>query len=149
MGGPGPYLEQATSRQGVPLISALLQLQTPGSSVRATLERAKEAFSAIDMHSLSPGDAERIDLNDPQAKLDALSGPAEYGTVCAFVSHSHHDDGKAKWRALLEWSRRFQAQHGRSPTLWIDKGCIRQGAVQDHLLTLPMHVSGCKQVSTT
>ena len=103
------------------LISSLLRLKDAPHDIDEVLKRTKANFRAINIEKVNQDQAHEIDLNDPRARLSSFSSVEEYGSVCAFVSHSHHDDGKAKWRALLEWSARFKAEYGCSPTLWIDK----------------------------
>lgn len=48
------------------------------------------------------------------------------GGVDAFISHSWHDSGGAKWALLTRWAKRFLLVHGREPVVWLDKGCIDQ-----------------------
>lgn len=48
------------------------------------------------------------------------------GGVDAFVSHSWHDSGGAKWALLTRWAKGFLLVHGREPVVWLDKGCIDQ-----------------------
>ena len=46
------------------------------------------------------------------------------GAVDAFISHSWHDPAAPKMEALFAWAAAFQAEHGRLPTVWLDKGCV-------------------------
>jgi hypothetical protein len=48
------------------------------------------------------------------------------GGVDAFISHSWHDSGPAKWALLTRWAHQFELAHGRQPVVWLDKGCIDQ-----------------------
>ena len=63
-----------------------------------------------------------------------------------FVSHSWHDPPATKWRALRRWAGAFEAQHGRAPTLWLDKACINQQAITQSLACLPIWLSGCDKL---
>jgi hypothetical protein len=89
--------------------------------------------------------------------LDATSGarsqdvfqrsqPALLGEIDAFVSHSWHDDTKAKWDALQTWCTAFSAKHGRQPKLWLDFCCIDQTNIEAHLRCLPVFLSGCHDI---
>ena len=63
--------------------------------------------------------------------------------VDAFLSHSWHDSGSAKWAALQAWAEAFERAHGRRPTIWLDKACIDQQNIQASLAGLPVYLSGC------
>jgi hypothetical protein len=74
------------------------------------------------------------------------SRPALMGEVDAFVSHSWHDDGHAKWDALTAWCEHFQALHGRQAKLWLDFCCIDQDNIEQSLRCLPLYLSGCRDL---
>lgn len=79
----------------------------------------------------------------------ALSRPVKVGegeAIDAFVSHSWHDDPRQKYGQLSRWCGRFRAEHGRDPTLWIDKVCIDQSRITDGLRMLPVNIMACEQV---
>lgn len=72
--------------------------------------------------------------------------PALLGEVDAFVSHSWHDDPRAKWDALQAWCDSFYAKHGRPPKLWLDFCCIDQHYIEATLSCLPLFLSGCTKL---
>jgi len=89
--------------------------------------------------------------------LDATSGarsqevflrsqPALLGEIDAFVSHSWHDDPKAKWDALQAWCKGFYEKFGRQPKLWLDFCCIDQNNIEANLRCLPVWLSACHQI---
>lgn len=95
--------------------------------------------------------ADRIDYehmkdNSPNPDLASLTEKGRLGFVDAFVSHSWHDDPDGKWLALQDFRREFKAEHGREPTLWIDKYSIDQNDIDDSLACLPVYLSGCQKL---
>ena len=51
-----------------------------------------------------------------------------------------------KYAVLAGWARAFEKEHGRTPTLWLDKACIDQGNIDASLSGLPVFLSGCKRL---
>ena len=47
---------------------------------------------------------------------------------------------------LKEVVQTFQAEHGRTPTFWLDKSCIDQTSIQDGLRVLPINIMAAAQV---
>jgi len=84
--------------------------------------------------------------SQPDPTLFELSMPAKIGEVDAFISHSWSDDPDAKWAALQQWRQAFRGSHAREPTVWIDKLCIDQTAIDENLLCLPVFVAGSKKL---
>jgi CRP-like cAMP-binding protein len=74
-----------------------------------------------------------------------LSEPCEPGTIDFFVSHSHKDDPNAKFRELHALAERFEEQHGREPTFWLDKVCIDTRDLSEQLKCLPLFVMACSK----
>eukprot|EP00929_Paragymnodinium_shiwhaense_P045529 TRINITY_DN23256_c0_g3_i2.p1 TRINITY_DN23256_c0_g3~~TRINITY_DN23256_c0_g3_i2.p1 ORF type:complete len:245 (+),score=21.30 TRINITY_DN23256_c0_g3_i2:1058-1792(+) len=72
-----------------------------------------------------------------------LSEPCHLSACDAFLSHSWHDNGEQKWKAIAEWCMTFCEVHGRSPRLWLDKVCVNQRDIQSDLQCLPIFVAGC------
>jgi hypothetical protein len=72
------------------------------------------------------------------------SQPAHLGEIDAFVSHSWHDDARAKWDILEAWCKNFSKKHGRQPKLWLDFCCIDQNNIEASLRCLPVYLSGCR-----
>ena len=65
-----------------------------------------------------------VDLaSNADTGLNTRIVPLALGKADAFLSHSWHDDPDAKWAALEGWVGRFEAEHKRSPMLWLDKVC--------------------------
>ena len=60
------------------------------------------------------------------------------GGCDAFISHSWHDDGAAKFNALSAWASAFEAEHRRPPIVWLDKASIDQDDIEASLSCLPV-----------
>ena len=60
-----------------------------------------------------------------QHSLADLTHTCALGNCDAFLSHSWRDSsgagGAAKWESLTRWANEFEDEHGRGPTLWLDK----------------------------
>jgi len=110
--------------------------------VQAHREAAKR-FRSIRLSELT---FEDLATNDPNPALFNLAAPANLHECDAFISHSWHDNAKAKWKALQEWRADFIEQHGREPTLWFDKCCIDQNNIDQDLRCLPIFLSGCRSL---
>ena len=61
-------------------------------------------------------------------------------------SHSWHDDPELKWDALQAWRADFKSLHRREPTVWIDKYCIDQQAIDKSLACPPVYLAGCNKL---
>jgi len=107
------------------------------------LVKSRERFRCVLPRVLR---AEDMRKPDPDPFLYVLSKSASLGSCDAFVSHSWSDDADAKWAVLQEWCASFRAQHGREPSLWIDKFCINQADVGADLQCLPVFMCGCKEL---
>lgn len=84
-----------------------------------------------------------LDNND----LFNLSRSVQKGEVVdLFMSHSWHDDAKAKWGALVRVVTDFRARRGREPTFWLDKTCIDQRNIGNGLRVLPINVMSCERM---
>ena len=80
-------------------------------------------------------------------KVYDLSRKVRYGEkIDFFISHSWHDNGKAKLTQLEALSEKFKAKHRRYPTFWFDKCCIDQDNITDGLKVLPINVYACNQM---
>jgi hypothetical protein len=66
------------------------------------------------------------------------------GQCDAFISHSWHDDGAAKYAALASWASAFENEHHRLPVVWLDKASINQDDIEASLACLPVYLAGCK-----
>ena len=109
-------------------------------AVNAMVEQAKQNFYAIPTSSLH-----LVDLaSNEDTGLNERVCHAELGDVDAFVSHSWHDSGEPKFTALMDWAKGFERQQGRTPTVWLDKACIQQAAIEESLRMLPIFLSGCR-----
>eukprot|EP00931_Biecheleriopsis_adriatica_P034087 TRINITY_DN19725_c0_g1_i3.p1 TRINITY_DN19725_c0_g1~~TRINITY_DN19725_c0_g1_i3.p1 ORF type:complete len:278 (+),score=28.27 TRINITY_DN19725_c0_g1_i3:368-1201(+) len=73
-----------------------------------------------------------------------LTRPCNLGDCDVFLSHSWHDDADLKWAALESWCDWFQAQHGRTPTIWLDLACIDQNHIDEALECLPVFLAACQ-----
>eukprot|EP00931_Biecheleriopsis_adriatica_P020490 TRINITY_DN13679_c0_g2_i15.p1 TRINITY_DN13679_c0_g2~~TRINITY_DN13679_c0_g2_i15.p1 ORF type:complete len:638 (+),score=71.08 TRINITY_DN13679_c0_g2_i15:82-1995(+) len=79
-------------------------------------------------------------------ELYELSHPCQLSECDVFLSHSWHDDKDAKWAELSRWCEDFRLDHGRSPTLWLDKVCINQSDITRDLECLPIFLAGCNNL---
>jgi len=52
----------------------------------------------------------------------ALMAPA-FDEVDAYISYTYAGDIQAKYVALSTWAGYFEEQHGRPPTVWLDRAC--------------------------
>jgi len=87
----------------------------------------------------------------PSSLLERLtshwrSEPRLMGQCDAFISHSWSDPPGPKWAALSAWAEAFEEEHGRLPTVWLDKLCIDQRNVQEALACLPIFLAGCDRL---
>jgi len=111
-----------------------------GRDVKDVLVCSKDTFYYVSAASLT-----REDMSEsrPNPELQRLAQRALLGHVDAFVSHSWSDNADAKWMQLQRWRAAFKHKHNREPTLWIDKYCINQRAIDASLACLPVYLSGC------
>ena len=106
-----------------------------------------QATAIAQLRSLRIDLLHEADLASSQtdARLYALSSPAKYGEVDAFISHSWRDDGAVKWASLQRWRADFKrSSSGREPTVWLDKACLSPGDLDTQLALLPVFVASCK-----
>ena len=79
----------------------------------------------------------------------AISKPLPAGeSIDRFVSHSWGSDAGRRFDLLLEFSREFEAEHGRLPRLWLDKFSIHQTKEDLDLdvRLLPLFLLSCDRV---
>jgi hypothetical protein len=112
-------------------------------SVAEVVAQARTRFRCV---RLSQIPKERLATRDPDVALCALAVQVPLGECDAFVSHSWSDNGEVKWTVLQEWCDAFAAEHGREPTLWLDKACVNQADIEADLKCLPVFLSGCKEM---
>ena len=103
------------------------------------LELGASRFRTLPLDAIAEADL----LTNQDTGLHAKTAHAKLGSADAFVSHSWHDDGAAKYAQLLAWARKFD---GRTPALWLDKACIDQSDIDATLACLPLFLSGCKEL---
>ena len=68
------------------------------------------------------------------------------GQTDIFVLHSWHDERRGRLEALARCAARFEAQHGREPTLWLDSVCVDPAFQEEALLCLPIYMQSCASV---
>jgi hypothetical protein len=76
------------------------------------------------------------------AQFERLA-PSSRRVLQAFVSHSWHDSAQETLDALREWRRAFVQQHGREPTVWLDKCCLHPEFLSQQLSCLPVFCAAC------
>jgi hypothetical protein len=120
-------------------IAGLLGGQSPD-----TVERvAASKFRGISLELVTE---QAMASNVPDPELSALTKPAKFNGVDAFLTHSWSDDPKLKWEKLQQWRAAFVAEHGREPIVWIDKYGIDQRNIGDSLLCLPVFLASCRSL---
>ena len=121
-----------------------------GSSEEAMqmmMTAAEARFRTMPFVNLRADDFTRK-AGDPLAddELRARTEKATLGEIDAFLSHSWHDDAAKKWTTLSKWADENTRVDGKPPKLWFDRACIDQKNIDDDLATLPVFLSGCKNL---
>ena len=133
-----------------------------GGEPQEVLSNAASLFRCLSIDQLSPADlaasgatnsksatptaapaAARTDGGD--TTLAERTREAELGEVEAFLSHSWSDEMAApgqKHAALTTWAATCKT----TPTIWLDKACIQQDAIDEALACLPVFLAGCKRL---
>ena len=126
-------------QQEAACIAALIS----GSSSSDVLSEGAKRFRALPLSSIT---AEDLSDNQDTSMFDRTSS-ARLGEVDAFISHSWHDAGGAKFAQLQHWGAKMRAANdGREPLVWLDKACIDQTSIAVNLASLPVFLSGCKSL---
>ena len=47
---------------------------------------------------------------------------------------------------LDSWAASFEAAHGRSPDVWLDRVCLDVQRLEESLVALPVYLAGCRQL---
>jgi hypothetical protein len=131
------------NRRGAEAAAASIAALIGDCRVQEVVTQASQRFRCVLLSDLC-----RSDLADsqPSPGLHTRTRRIRLGECDAFVSHSWSDDEGAKWVALQGWCRGFRTEHGREPTLWLDKCCIDQTDIETNLRCLPVFLSGCKEL---
>ncbi len=124
-------------QQQAAAVAALVGGSRPGQ----VLELGASRFRTLPLDAIAEADL----LTNQDTGLHAKTAHAKLGSADAFVSHSWHDDGVAKYAQLLAWARKF-LELERSPMLWLDKACIDQSDIDANLACLPLFLSGCQEL---
>lgn len=132
----------ASTRGATAIAAAIGDLLTNGAN-DDVLALARDRMRAISAHKITE---QSMQGNTPDPTLFALSESARLGHVDAFLSHSWHDDPCAKWKKLQVWREEFKKKHLREPTLWVDKYCLDQTAIEESLKCLPVFLAGCSSL---
>lgn len=93
----GSLGERGSQQQEAASVSSLLGRR----SATMALSHAVKNFRAMPLESLT---REHLMDNKSDHALEALTVSADLGEVEAFLSHSWHDDGSAKFDRLREWA---------------------------------------------
>jgi len=107
------------------------------------IAQAKLRFKCVSLEHIS---FDLLASNSPSLVYGSFSQACTLGECDAFVSHSWHDDPRAKWIALQKWRQAFFLEHGREPLVWFDKCCIDQNQIEVDLRCLPIFLNGCSRV---
>jgi len=111
-----------------------------GVGVGKSVQMAKRNFKVMDFGKLSESDF----TSNKDTGLNQKVEPCELGQADAFISHSWHDAGGPKWRALKRWASEFKAKKKREPLVWLDKASIDQSNIAESLACLPIYLAGCQ-----
>lgn len=115
-----------------------------------TKASAADAFEGAIKHfrawPLSQLTREILAHNKPDTTLHAHTLEAKLGGVDAFVSHSWSDDGTSKFDKLQQWAATRTPQSEAGHLIWLDKACIDQTNIDANLASLPVFLSGCKEL---
>jgi hypothetical protein len=114
-----------------------------GQSANALLAQAAAHFRYVRFGAL---DASMLASSSAAPAAYAVSAPADFAQVDAFLSHSWNDDASAKWAALGAWCAEFEIEHGREPLVWLDRCCIDQTDIESALPSLPVYLAGCQSL---
>jgi len=123
--------------------ASLACLICPGSTAADVMAHARTRFRGVMASELG---IDVLAASVPDPRHSALAWPCSLGSCDAYISHSWHDDGHAKWEAMKEWRNVFFTQHGREPVVWFDKCCIDQRNIEADLHCLPVFVKGCSHM---
>lgn len=133
------WMEGEAATRGAASLACIIGSVPPGEA----LAFARLRFRCIRHGDLKP---EVILDNIPNSAHSAFAQPCILGACDAFISHSWHDDGPSKWKALQTWSIAFARQHNREPSFWLDKCCIDQRQIDMDLRCLPIFLKGCRKL---
>ncbi|KAG8470407.1 hypothetical protein KFE25_008828 [Diacronema lutheri] len=83
----------------------------------------------------------------PPAGDAALSGAPKQAEVDAYVVHSFYDSMDLKAAALEGWAQRWEARHGRTPTVFMDVLCADPSLRPwEHLQHMPAYLAKSKSL---
>ena len=109
---------------------------------QAVLGMARRTFTGLPFEVLRKEDF----ASNEDTGLNGKARRCRLGEVDAFLSHSWRDDAESKWQALSAWAFEFTETQGRSPIVWLDKGCLVQNQdIEAQLACLPVYLSGCQR----
>jgi hypothetical protein len=140
------YVQAALNRRGPEVnVASLIAGFLGGSSDEDGVRKdSKRFFRYVLLSDLTLEDMVAATAGTRSQDVFRRSQPALLGEIDAFVSHSWHDDPRAKWEALQTWCKDFCQMHGREPKLWLDFCCIDQSNIEANLRCLPVYLSGCR-----
>eukprot|EP00929_Paragymnodinium_shiwhaense_P036489 TRINITY_DN19551_c0_g1_i1.p1 TRINITY_DN19551_c0_g1~~TRINITY_DN19551_c0_g1_i1.p1 ORF type:complete len:735 (+),score=45.49 TRINITY_DN19551_c0_g1_i1:201-2405(+) len=131
-------------------LAALFEGREPEELLRAAVARFRcISWDTLRDHAYLITGGGSLDGELVAEDLYKLSEPCYLSECDAFLSHSWHDSGDKKWKALTEWCTTFSEVHGRAPRLWFDKVCINQTDIQNDLQCLPIFLAGCNTLLVT
>jgi hypothetical protein len=114
-----------------------------GLSPAALLKMAEDSLRGIKGSNIT---LELLVSSESTSETYALGEECKYGDVDFFLSHSWHDDAKAKHEAIQKVTADFTREHGREPLFWLDKVCIDQSKITEGLRALPIFLASCKRM---
>lgn len=125
--------------QGAASIACLIGAGQP----REVVGLARQRFKCVNFGKL---DKSVLADHVPDPANNAIAEPCGLCSCDAFLSHSWHDDGDAKWLALQTWRAAFVGEHNREPVVWLDKCCVDQNSIDEDLRCLPVFLKGCSKL---
>lgn len=136
----GSLGNSSSKEQEAASIAALINAK---ASAAEAFEGAMKHFRAWPLAKLT---REILEDNKPDPSLHSHTTAAKLGSVDAFVSHSWSDDGTSKYTALQEWAAATTVLPEAGHQIWLDKACIDQTNIDANLASLPVFLSGCKEL---
>jgi hypothetical protein len=125
-------------QQEAACIAALIN----GSDANNVLSEGSKRFRALPLSSIDSDDLS----HNKDTSMYVRTNEAKLGEVEAFISHSWHDAGAAKFAQLQHWGNKIRSANGREPSVWLDKACIDQDDIAANLASLPVFLSGCRSL---
>lgn len=132
----------ASMGEGVAAAAGISEL-LGGAPTDELVALAQATVRSVRLDQLS---IQHLDVRQPAADAYMVSTVAHIGAIDAFLSHSWHDPPEEKWRLLQAWRSKFMLEHGREPTVWLDRCCLQAEQLSSLLPCLPLYCAACDRL---